>query len=252
MFKEETTGERNVKIYSHSHPERNIVNNFEKYVGLLPTSGKNPAFYKHSLPKFSLKPGQWYADKPIGINVLKKTMKTIAEKGGLLGYFTNHSLHSSCATRMYSAGVDEQLIMETTGHHSECVRQYKRTSEDLLRATQDTLSTILEAKKLKTVPSATCASAAECDGFGPDIIEVNENEWFDTNVLNKDGEIVSYKVNTGGKPSCAHKNPCLSEKVMGQCTELCSMLKKVNSKTEAFKANKHHLSLKFKKTHCNP
>ena len=37
---------------------------------------------------------------------------------------------ATAATRLYNAGVDEQLIMETTGHRSlEGVRSYKRTSE---------------------------------------------------------------------------------------------------------------------------
>ncbi len=237
-----------MKVYGHSHPERNIINIFKKYTNLLPAGGKSPAFYKHSLPKFSLKPGQWYADRPVGINLLKKTVKTIAEKGGLTGYFTNHSLRSSCATRMYSAGVDKQLIMETMGHRSECVRQYKRTSEDLLRAVQETISAVSESKQVKTVVSASSGAAAESNGFSPNIVEFEENEWFDTHVLNAEGETVSYKVNTGGKPSHAHKNPCLSEKATGKCTDLCSVLKKVDTKTEANKANKRSLSLKFKNT----
>ena len=48
---------------------------------------------------------------------------------GITGFRTNHSLRSTTATRLYQAGVDEQLIMETTGCRSlEGVRSYKRTS----------------------------------------------------------------------------------------------------------------------------
>ncbi len=71
-----------MKIYGHSHPERNVVSLFKKYVALLPASGKNPALYKHSLPKFSLKPGQWYADKPVGINVLKRQWQSWLRRVG--------------------------------------------------------------------------------------------------------------------------------------------------------------------------
>ncbi len=196
-----------MKIYRNSHPERNMVSIFQKYISLLPPNGKNPSLYKHSLPKFSVKPNQWYADKPVGINLLKKTVKNLAEKGGLVGHFTNHSLHSSYATHMYNAGVDKQLIIETTGHKSECVRQYKWTSEDLLRAVQETVSNFSESKKVKTVPSCTVSKPPD-DGFREEIIEVKESDWFDQNVLNEAVEVVTYKVNTEGKPSRVHKNPC--------------------------------------------
>ncbi len=229
---------REMKIYGHSHPKRNIVNVFEKYVSLLPQKAKSSALYKHSLPKFSVKPNQWYADKPVGINVLKKTVQKITEKGELTGYFTNHSLRSSCATRMYAAGVDEQLIMETTGHRSECVRSYKKTSAELLRAAQATVSGL--------------QSSVSADGFGEDIVEVQESDWFDQNVLNEEGETVMYKVNVGGKRLRAHKNPCLSQKTHGKCTDMCLVLKKVDQKTIDFKNKKRRLSLQFKKTRCNP
>ena len=45
------------------------------------------------------------------------------------GYFTNHSLRATAATRLYDAGVDEQLITEKTGHRSSAVRSYKRTQD---------------------------------------------------------------------------------------------------------------------------
>ena len=42
------------------------------------------------------------------------------------GYFTNHSLRASCASRLFHAGVDEQFICKTTGHRSKAVCIYKR------------------------------------------------------------------------------------------------------------------------------
>ncbi len=45
-------------------------------------------------------------------------MKNIMKKAGFKGYFTNHSLRRSCATRLYDAGIPEQVIQETTGHRS--------------------------------------------------------------------------------------------------------------------------------------
>ncbi len=171
-------------------------------------------------------------------------VKTLAEKGGLEGYFTNHSLWSSCATRMYEAGVDEKLIMETTGHKSECVRQYKRTSEDLLRAAQQTVSKCPPSKKVKTGPSATVSNS----GFGEDIVEVSDSEWFDSNVHSDDDETVSYKVNESGKSSCAHKNPCNIAGKKDSCPKMCEVLKVVDKCTDELKRKRSCLSLKFVKT----
>ena len=42
------------------------------------------------------------------------------------GYFTNHSLRVTAATRLYDAQVDEATIMEKTGHRSvEGIRTYE-------------------------------------------------------------------------------------------------------------------------------
>ncbi len=224
-----------MKIYGHSHPERNIVNIFEKYVSLLPPDAKSASLYKHSLPKTSLKPNQWYADKPVGINVLKKTVKNLAEKGGLTGYFTNHSLRSSCATRMFAAGVNEQLIMETTGHKSECVRQYKRTNENLLRSAQETVSMPTPTKVQKMEPSSTVSKPL--DGYGSDIFDSDDCE-----------PLAQAQINVDGKGSRAHKNPCLAQKSEGSCNKMCPVLKKVDERTDKGKQKRVKLSLKFKKT----
>ena len=50
------------------------------------------------------------------------------------GFFSNHSLRATCATRLYQAGVDEQLITERTGHTSLAVRSYKRSSTQQSKA----------------------------------------------------------------------------------------------------------------------
>ncbi len=123
---------KQVKIYPNSNFDRDPVRLFEKYIGLLPSDAKSSAFYKYSLKSTCLSPVQWYADKPIGVNSLKKTVKELTTQAGLVGNFTNHSLRSTAATRMYSQGIDEQVIKEVTGHKSNAVRAYKRTSDELL------------------------------------------------------------------------------------------------------------------------
>ena len=69
----------------------------------------------------------WFKTTPMGINTLRSTVKSLCARSGVEGYKTNHSLRVTAATRLYHKGVDEQLIMERTGHRSlDGVRSYKR------------------------------------------------------------------------------------------------------------------------------
>lgn len=72
----------------------------------------------------------WYCNVPVGKNSLAKIVANLCEKAGFSGFYTNHSLRATAATRLYDAGVDEQLICEKTGHKSNAVRSYKRTSAE--------------------------------------------------------------------------------------------------------------------------
>ena len=58
---------------------------------------------------------------------------------GYDGYYTNHSLRVSAATRLFAAGVDEQSVMSRTGHSG--VQTYKRKVEKLQEITSDVLNT---------------------------------------------------------------------------------------------------------------
>ena len=65
----------------------------------------------------------------------------MCQDGGIEGYKTNHSLRATAATRLYSSGIDQQLVIERTGHRSlEGIRSYKRTSADQKEAVSDILS----------------------------------------------------------------------------------------------------------------
>lgn len=57
-------------------------------------------------------------------------MKEMCQKAGHTGNFTNHSGKVTCATRLFEANVDEQLIRRQTGHRSTAVRCYKRPTTD--------------------------------------------------------------------------------------------------------------------------
>ncbi len=85
-------------------------------------------------------------DAPIGINKLRNTIKDMTCKAGIEGHFTNHSLHSTSATRMYQAGIEEQVITEVTGHRSLAVWSYKKTDESQKHTASSAL-VCLQAKK---------------------------------------------------------------------------------------------------------
>ena len=116
-----------VDVHCISDVSRCPVRIFMKYLSMLPKNRVTEALYLQPRKKFTSK--MWYLDKPIGINTLRDTVKKICQQAGLPGYYTNHSLRSSSATRMYHSGVDEQVIQEITGHRSNAVRAYKRTSD---------------------------------------------------------------------------------------------------------------------------
>ena len=77
----------------------------------------------------------WFASRPVGSKTLNSTVSKVCRNG----FRTNHSLRATAATRLYSRGVDEQLIQEITGHKSLAVRKYKRTPSNLKRKGSDFL-----------------------------------------------------------------------------------------------------------------
>ena len=94
-------------------------------------------------------PTCWYSsEQPLGHNTLSNTISRLCNKGGIHGYKTNHSLRVTNATRLYASRMDEQMVMERTGHRSlEGVRTYKRTSSEQQVALSDVLN---RAKKPAT------------------------------------------------------------------------------------------------------
>ena len=53
----------------------------------------------------------WFANKPLGHNTLNNMVKSMCQEVGIAGHKTNHSLRATTtATRLFNAGVEEQLI----------------------------------------------------------------------------------------------------------------------------------------------
>ena len=69
----------------------------------------------------------WFSEQPVGHNKLQKTVARLCKAAEITGFKTNHSLRATTATRLFHHNVDEQLIMQRTGHTSiDGVRSYKR------------------------------------------------------------------------------------------------------------------------------
>ena len=104
-----------------------------------PQNCPDGAFF--SRPKEKPSADVWYACVAVGHNALANTVKRLCQESTIDGYYTNHSLRASAATRLFEAGVDEQLIMQRTGHSSTCgVRSYKRVGEKLRTVTSTVLN----------------------------------------------------------------------------------------------------------------
>lgn len=104
---------------------------------MCPKTGKTDAFYLR--PKKFPTESVWFDDIPVGIHPLQGTVARLCKAAGITGYFTNHSLRATAATRLYSAGIDEQLISEKTGHRSLALRGFKRTSDEQLKTVDSIL-----------------------------------------------------------------------------------------------------------------
>ena len=114
-----------VDLFPISNIERCPVRIIMKYLSLLPHDRICKSFYLQ--PKKKYNAFCYYQNRPAGVKRLRDTVKDVCKKANLPGFYSNHSLRSTVCTRMYNCNIDEQLIMEISGHRSLAVRSYKRT-----------------------------------------------------------------------------------------------------------------------------
>ena len=119
---------KEVDLFPIDNVERCPVRLIMKYLSLLPQDRKCKSFYLQ--PKKNFNDTCYYLDRPAGENRLRDTIKEVCKSAKLPGFYSNHSLRSTSCTHMYHCYIDEQLIMEITGHRSLSVRSYKRTCRD--------------------------------------------------------------------------------------------------------------------------
>ena len=105
---------------------RNMYDHFDVYLKAL---GNDGYFYRKPLQGSAIR----YGKQPLGVNKLESLMKEMCTKAGLEGNYSNHSGKRTCATSLYNAGLDEQSIMDRTGHRSNAVRAYKTKTNEVER-----------------------------------------------------------------------------------------------------------------------
>ena len=121
-------------------PNKCIVSLYKEYNQKCPEDRPPGAFYLKPL----VKPASddcWFSSQAAGHNTLANTVGRLCQTAGVEGHFTNHSLRATAATRLFEAKVDEQLIMQRTGHSTTSgVRSYKRVGEKLKPVKSDILN----------------------------------------------------------------------------------------------------------------
>jgi hypothetical protein len=146
--------------------QRCPVRLYELYNSRCPPDRSDDNFYLRPLDKYS--DDRWFSNVPVGINTLGSVVSKLCARAGFVGFFSNHSLRATAATRLFAANVDEQLIKLKTGHTSDAVRSYKRVSDEQFGAMTDVISSKCKKDDKKAelgfvVPSC---STDVCSGLG--------------------------------------------------------------------------------------
>ena len=142
---------------SHDHTQRmdfaDLVSTYRSALISTANVHKFPSEGQQAEPdRFYLKPlansyagegGIRFGKQPVGKNTLRSYISNMCREAGLIGNYTSHSAKASCATQLFDARLDEQLIQERTGHRSEkAVRRYKRTTSALTKHVSSVLDSV--------------------------------------------------------------------------------------------------------------
>ena len=162
----------------------------DKYISLCPEVKNKTNFYLQSLSKTT--PAQWYSDRVMGINAIRKVVKNLLSSADIDGYFMNHSLRCTSSTRMFQAGIDHKIVKEITGHRSDAIDKYQITSEDQ----KAIVSIVIECPVFET----------KADDKDSKVEVTNEENPQENDQMIKDVPIVStVKMNSYGACSCTKK-----------------------------------------------
>ena len=135
------------------NPSRCLISLYKLYNSLCPKNRPAHSFF-YLTPLAKPKKDCWYKASPVGHGKLAEVVPRLMKSAVMEGYFTNHSLHVTAATRMYDAQLDEATIISRTGHRFvDGVRAYKRTSEKLRELSSAVLNT-QKKQKLEPIPGS--------------------------------------------------------------------------------------------------
>ena len=75
----------------------------------------------------------WYECAPVGCDKLVKYLETMCREAGITKK-TNHSLRATGTTALFRANVPKKLIRDVTGHKSNSLQLYRRSTEEQKKA----------------------------------------------------------------------------------------------------------------------
>lgn len=147
---------KSVRAYPTQDANKDVIEVYKRYISLRPIDATNRLYLR---PLCLSNSSAWFSKQHLGIHQITKRIKLLCQNAGFQGKFTAHSLRATAATRLYTSGADEQLICERTGHTSNAVRAYKRTSDEQQAAVsavvQGEASSIIPAPKVPTTESVS-------------------------------------------------------------------------------------------------
>ena len=88
-----------------TNPERCFIQLFKVYNSRCPSDRPDNALYFLLKPLSTPKGHIWYSKVPLGHNLLQNIVPRLMKSANYTGYYTNHSLRASAATRLYTSGV---------------------------------------------------------------------------------------------------------------------------------------------------
>ena len=129
------------------HESRCLVDIYKLYIRLAKVKNNSgSAFY------FKPNSRDLAFDKScVGVNTLSKILPNMCKSLGFR-VKTSHSLRVTCATTLFQRGIDEKLIRERTGHRSNALLAYEKSS----MKQQQTVSDALGPEKRATIVTSQC------------------------------------------------------------------------------------------------
>ena len=184
-------------LFESDNPDRDPVKLVEKYLNLCPPFTLKSNFYLQSLRKPT--PNLCYSHQVVGEKSIGKIIPDLMHSVGVKGYFTGQSLRRSGGSRLFQAGVERKLVMETTGHTSDAVDKYQITSDEQ----RQKISNILSQKPVPSKSTEDSLTIVKCNATEPQVVSGNDTCNANANVTTS--KVVNIDENAS-KCSCATSN----------------------------------------------